>query len=193
MFTIKIPLRRLLVILSVLVGASIACNLPARGATTPPPSPTLSPEEIRQLEEQLRATLENPQEPAAVTITVTEQQLTSFVASEVASMDNPPLTNPQVVLVNGQIEIYGVVNQAGISANAKTVLQPRIDAEGNPKLDVVSINIGPFPVPDSFKNQVEEMVDDTLSNYLMAQSDRFQVTDIQVSDGRMAVSGMRLQ
>ena len=189
----KIPLMRLLMILTVLVGASLACNLPARGVPTPPPDPTLSAEEIRQLEEQLRGTLVNQQGSDTVTITVTQQQLSSFVASEVAGMSSPPLTNPQVVLVNGQVEVYGVVNQAGISANSKTVLQPRVDADGNPKLDVVSINVGPFPVPDSLKSQVEAMVDDTLSNYLEAQSERFRVTDIQVSEGRMTVSGTRLQ
>lgn len=189
----KIPLRRYLLILSVLVVVSMACNLPAAGVSTPPPAPTMSAEEILQLEEQLRATLANSQESSAVSITVTEQQLNTFVASEVAAMTDSPITNPQVVLVNGQIEVYGVVNQSGITANSKTVLQPRIDAEGNPKLDVVSINIGPFPVPDTFKDQVEAMVDDTLSNYLMAQSDRFRVTDIQVAEGRMTVSGTRIQ
>lgn len=184
---------RLLLILSVLVAASIACNLPARGISTPPPQPTLSPAEIDQLEDQLRATLSSQQEQGEITITITQQQLNAFIASEMAAMSDPPIKDPQVVLTNGQIEVYGVINQGGISADSKTVLQPRIDAEGNPKLDVASITVGPFPVPDTLKDQVETMVDDTLSDYLSTQSDRFRVTDIQVSEGSMTISGMRLQ
>lgn len=192
----KFPLTRILPIILVLAAASLACNLPAglpgQGSDLPPTAQPMSPEELQQLEEQMKATLAAGAN-GEVTVTITQQQLNAYIASEIASQPEPWITDPSVVLTNGQVEVYGKIAQAGISANTAIVLKPRIDAEGSPKLDIVSINLGSLPVPDSFTERISSLVDNTLSNYLAQGSNQFRVSNITITEGQMTVSGARQQ
>lgn len=192
----KFPLLRILPIILVLAAASLACNLPAglpaQGPELPPTAQPMSPEELQQLEEQLKATLAAGAN-GEVTVTIAQQQLNAYITSEIASQPEPWITEPSVVLTNGQVEVYGKIAQGGISANTAIVLKPRIDAEGNPKLDIVSINLGSLPVPDSFTERISSLVDNTLSNYLAQGSNQFRVSNITITEGQMTVSGVRQQ
>jgi uncharacterized protein YpmS len=192
----KFPLLRILPIILVLAAASLACNLPAglpaQGPELPPTAQPMSPEELQQLEEQLKATLAAGAN-GEVTVTIAQQQLNAYITSEIASQPEPWITEPSVVLTNGQVEVYGKIAQGGISANTAIVLKPRIDAEGNPKLDIVSINLGSLPVPDSFTERISSLVDNTLSNYLAQTSNQFKVSSIVITEGQMTVSGVRQQ
>jgi uncharacterized protein YpmS len=192
----KFPLLRILPIILVLAAASLACNLPAglpaQGPELPPTAQPMSPEELQQLEEQMKATLAAGSN-GEVTVTITQQQLNAYIASEIASQPEPWITEPSVALTNGQVEVYGKIAQGGISANTAIVLKPRIDAEGSPKLDIVSINLGSLPVPDSFTERISSLIDNTLSNYLAQTSNQFKVSSIVITEGQMTVSGMRQQ
>lgn len=186
----KNPAIKLLLVLLVLITASLACNLPQSQEVTPPTSEPVNPAELDQLENQLRETIEVP-ESGEVSIDVTQEQLTAFLASELANQNEPILTDPVVVLTNGQVEIYGTLSQSGLQVNTRIVLQPRINAEGNPNFDIVSIDLGPLPVPESLRNRFETIVDNTLNRYLIAYADEFQVTDITVHEGYMTITGVR--
>jgi uncharacterized protein YpmS len=186
----KILPIRILLVLTILIVASLACNLPQMGENTPSTPQPIPTEDLTELEQELQATLENP-ESNEVTITLTQQQLTSILASELAEQNDPILTDPSVELTNGQMIVYGRVSQSGFRVNTRTVLQPRIDANGDPKLDVVSVDLGPFPVPASMRSQFEGMADDALNHYLDDYSDQFQVTDITILEGQMTISGIR--
>jgi uncharacterized protein YpmS len=192
----KLPLTRFLLILLVLAAASLACNLPAgfpsQEPTLPPTVPPLNPEQQQQLQDQLKATLEGTTN-GEVTVTITQQQLNAYISAEAASQEEPWITDPSVVLTNGQVEVYGKIAQGGISANTKIVMKPRIDAEGTPKLDVVSITLGSLPVPDALSQRISSLVDNTLSDYLAQGGDQFKVNDITITEGQMTVSGVRKQ
>ena len=190
---IKIPLTRLLLTLLVLISASLACNLPAGEATPPPTQPPLSTEEVQQFEEELKSTLVSPAQPGEITVNITQQQLNSFIIAEMANRPDLPISDPQVVLTNGQMEIYGTVSQSGISANSKIVMRPRIDESGSPKMDIVSVTVGPFPAPDAFRDQIAALVDNALNDYIAASSDKFTVTSITITEGLMTVTGVPQQ
>jgi len=190
----KKSLTRYILILMVLVSASLACNLPAKSITKepalPPTAQPLSPEEMQLLEEQLKATLQSAT-TGDVTVTITQEQLNAYISAEIASQPEQWITDPSVVLTNEQIEVYGKIAQSGISANAKLVLKPHIDSNGNPKLDIVSISLGALPMPDSFSQRIESVIDNTLSDYLAQSSGRFKVNSITITEGQMTVSGVR--
>lgn len=190
----KISLTRMIFVLLVLGMASLACNLPTGGSPTRPPvEPTLASEDLQNLEESLKATLQAADQSKEVTLTVTQQQLNSFLLAEMEGQTDQPFTDPQVVLTNGQMEIYGKVSQSGIVLDSKIVLQPRINESGEPKLDVVSVDVGPFPAPDSMKNQVGAVVDNTLRDYIAAQGNGFTVTSITITEGAMTITGVQKQ
>jgi len=184
---------RLIFILLILGAASLACNLPTGGPTRPPVEPTLNSDDLQNLEESLKATLQAADLSKEVTLTITQQQLNSFLLAEMESQTDQPFTNPQVVLTNGQMEVYGKVTQSGIVLDSKIVLKPRVAENGEPKLDVISIDVGPFPAPDSLKDQIGTVVDNTLRDYIAAQGSDFTVTNMTITEGVMTVTGVQKQ
>lgn len=189
----KFPIKRVLLTLVVLIAASLACNLPARDANVLPTQPPLDPQTAQQLEDQYKATLSSAPANTDVTITITQDQLNTMILTRMEDEPDSPIQDPQVVLTGGQMEVYGTVNQGGLSANSKTVIRPGYNADGSPRLEVVSIHLGSFPAPDSLQNQVSDMVNETLQDYLSANSERFKVTNISIAEGLMTITGQRLQ
>jgi uncharacterized protein YpmS len=186
----KISSLRILFILSVLITVNLACNLPQSGSNLPPTPAPVDQAELEQLEKQLRDSLADPNEEE-VTVTITQEQLTAFLAAELAEQNDQTFTDPVVILTNGQVEVYGKLSQSGFRTNTKIVLQPRIDENGQPKLDLISMDLGPLPVPAGIRSQFEDMVDDMLDQYLRTYSDRIRVTDITVLEGRMTITGVK--
>lgn len=184
---------RLFLVLLVLTAASLACSIPTAEGNLLPSAVPLSTEEVQLLEDQIQETLVNPASNGEVQVTITEQQLQSFFIASMSAEQEQMISDPQVNLTQGQAEIYGKVTQSGISANTRIVLSPRIDENGNPRLEVVSINIGPFPVPDSMKSRVQTMTDNALSSYLASSSDRFSVTGIDISEDLITITGVQQQ
>ena len=180
---------RLILIFLALAAASLACNMPAGQPTLPPTAPPLSTQDLQELEEQLQNSTQNGE----TTVTITQQQLNGFIAAEAANQPDSVLTNPSVVLTNGQMEVYGKLTQGGITANTQIVMAPSIDANGNPKMDVVSKNVGSLPVPDVIREQVSSLVDDTLSNYLASTSNQFKESSINITEGQMTITGTQHQ
>lgn len=181
---------RLFLVLLVLLAAGIACSAPVSSPKLPPTAVPMTTEQVKQLEEQIQSTLSNPAPSGEVTLTITQDQLNSFLSAQMKSQQDQTITDPSVVLTNGHIEVYGKVSQSGLSAVAKIVLQPRIDEQGNIKLDVVSINLGPLPVPDAMKSQVQDMADNMLMNYINANNGQFKVKSITVNEGSLSVTGI---
>ncbi len=187
----KYTRMRLLTVLSVLLLAAIACNFPisVSGPQRPPTTVPLSTQEVQQLEQNLVATMENPAPSGDVTITITEQQLNSFMLAELANQPDQTIQKPQVHLTDGKMEVYGEVSQSGISTDAKIVLTPYVDANGEPKMNIKSINLGAIPVPDSIKNRLESNVDNLVQEYMQSGNQQFKVKDIVITEGQMTITG----
>ncbi len=188
----KNPHMRLILVLMILAAASLACGIPTSSASNlPPTAQPMSTEQIQNLENQLQATLANPDASGDVTVTLTQDQINGIITSEMAQQSDKTITDPSVVLTGGHLEFYGKVNQSNISANLMVVLQPQVDAAGKAHLNIVSINLGGLPVPDILKNRVQTMADDALNNYLNAGSSAFKVKSITITEGQMMITGAR--
>lgn len=173
--------------LLVLLIASLACNLPGSKGTYLPTALPMSEAEAGQLEESMKATLANP--GSEVTLTITQQQINAYMISQLVTQNMQLISDPVIVLTNNQIELYGKITQSGLAVTTKMVFQPRVGANGDPKLNLISIDLGGLPAPDSLKNQVETMIDDTLANYLQTGTTRFNVTSITIGEGQMVITG----
>lgn len=188
---------RLFTILLVLVTLSIACHLPISSLTLTPtkqPHPTPQPlptTDVNQLRKQLQATLDNPGPSGEVTLSITQDQLNGVIASKVASQPDSPITNPQVILKDGEMTLTGTAQQYGFSVNTSAVLTPGIDDSGRPTMTVNSITVGPFEAPDSFKAQIQEQINQTLNDYLASNDPQLKVKKITVTDGLITITGVR--
>ncbi len=185
----KIPHLRFILVLMVLAAAGLACSIPGSASNLPPTAQPMTTEQLLNLENQLQATLANPNASGDVTVTLTQDQINGIITSAMAQQSDKTITDPSVVLTGGNMEVYGKVNQSGISANLKVVMQPQVDAAGKAHLNIVSINLGGLPVPDILKNRVQTMADDALNNYLNAGSSTFKVKSMTITEGQMTVTG----
>lgn len=187
----KNTLMRFLIILSALVAASLACNSPATGSGTPPTAKPMTTEQVQQFEQQLQATLSNSNGSGDVTVTLTQQQINAILASQMAQQSEQTITDPSVILTNGQMEVYAKLSQSGISANLKATLAPSVDANGKPKVSVSSISLGGIPVPDALKSQVETAANNALNDYISSNGTPFKAKAIAITEGQMTITGTR--
>src|SRR5437762_645904 len=100
-----------------LIIASLACDLSV-GGPTPPGSPIpVSSEAAGELQNVWKTAIANAQN-GEVTVIITEEQLTSYLALKLEAQSTPPLHNVQVYLRNNRIQIYGTAKAGSISTTA---------------------------------------------------------------------------
>lgn len=185
----KIRSVRLFVVLLLLIGAALACNLPSTNTPSLPPTAKPIPtEELQTLEEKIQATLASPDANGEVSVTLTQAQINAIITSEVAQQSNQTITDPSVVLNAGQMEVYGKVNQSGISTTVKIALQPSVDSNGNARLNVTSVDLGGIPVPDVLKNQIESATDNVMDHFISSTMG-LRAKQITISEGQLTLTG----
>lgn len=176
-----------------LLFAGLACNFITQRfvAPTPTSTPTNPTEAVEQVATEAAGSLQDFAESGHFEISVTEGQLTSLIVSELSKQPNPLISNPQVSLQDGQIKVTGQVKQSGLSLPAEIIVQPKIDTNGQPYVELKSLSVGPFDVPQSMRDQVTTIINDLLVEQLTGSDSSVQLVSIMISDGVMTVSGSR--
>ncbi len=172
-------------VLGVLACGGIGRSIPATQTPTP-----ASPESADTLAEEWQQALQVSKESGEFTLTVTEGQLTAFVATKLAEQPKPALSDPQVFLRDGQVQIIGKVTDSGITATAKLVLEVSLSAEGLPQFELVSAEIGPFPIPEEMLKNISRSLNDAITGEGL-QTANIQIESIEISDGFMTITGKR--
>jgi uncharacterized protein YpmS len=176
-----------------LLISSLACGLfgsasqPTAEATPIP----VSTEAVENLEEDLQAAATEITSGHPVTVRVTEEQLTSLVAFEMEKQDPPVLTEPQVLLRDGQIQLTGNVNQGGINAPLKIAIEASVDDQGELHYDIISGSLGPLPLPDAILNELTTQLDNVLGNNLSPETTNVVIEDLAINDGELLITGHR--
>lgn len=174
-------IRNILLVVSVLLLATLACNL---GVGRPEPTATplpAAPEPVETL----------PETPSAeqVKVEISEEQLTSIVASQVQAQEDVPVQDPQVQLRDGQIRFLATVEQQNISLPAEVVMTVQPDAAGSVNLDVLSAKIGPLPVPGSVTDELESSLNQVLAQEIESRAPNTHIESIAIDNGMMTIIG----
>lgn len=176
--------------LSILLFSAAACNLFAGRVTpTPTAAPTPIPPES-SLQERAEDSREQFDTQGSFELTVTETELTNLAVRELGQQGESLLTDPQILLRDGQITILGNVEQSGFSVPAEIILVPVISGNGDLQVEVSSMSVGPFAVPQQMRDQVSSLANDLVDQQL-AEAGDVRVEDITIQDGVLTVSGSR--
>ncbi|MCQ3935904.1 MAG: hypothetical protein DPW18_02535 [Chloroflexi bacterium] len=142
---------------------------------------------------EAKALLENslPQPGSLTSLTITEQQLTSWLAMELLESPDLPLSQPQVYLRDGKIQVWGVVTGSGDSTAALIVGELKIDGDKKPYFEIESMQIGQQVIPDLILSQMETWLNQMLLESINEQAPGLQVMNIKVTSGLITISGMR--
>lgn len=142
---------------------------------------------------QAKTIIENalPQPGSLSSITITEQQVTSWLAMEMSSSPDLPLSDVQVFLRNGQVQIWGMVNGGENSTSALVIGEISIDNNKLPFFEIKSMQIGTQAIPNFLLSQMEAWINQVLAKNINEQLPGLQMMNVNVVNGLITVSGMR--
>ena len=185
------------IFLITLILTSLACTIfvggPDYSTLTPIP---VSAEAAESIKAEIQRAFEAGLTTGVVTFNITEPQITSYLALRLQTdqalqqTDKTPLiSDPQVYLRDGQMQIYGKTKQGMFTANIGIIVSMGVDENGEPEIDIVSADFGPFPAPEGLKNALTAMVREAYTGSIGPVATGLRIETIVISNGVMTVSG----
>ena len=140
-----------------------------------------------------KTALENalPQPGSLNTATLTEQQITSWLAMEMANNPDLPLKNVQIYLRDGQVQVWGMVEGADNSTSALVIGKINLDSNGIPSFEIDSLQIGQQMIPDILLSQAESWLNELIAKKIDEQVPGLKIMNINISSGLITMSAMR--
>ncbi|MCC6147976.1 MAG: hypothetical protein IT308_10455 [Anaerolineaceae bacterium] len=176
----------------VIALASLACQISVGGPTSSRTVP-VSTLAVSELQNNLEHSLNDPNSASQITLTITESQLTSLLSQQLSKQPEPLLLNPQVLLQNNQVEIYGVAHKGSIQANARLAIQVSTDQNGGLTAMLTSFDLGPVPAPQSLVESISATINSALNEQLDPMTAGFRIDSVAISEGLMTLTGRRQQ
>jgi uncharacterized protein YpmS len=178
---------RLLVPILILFGVACGpCNLLSSEVPTPPHAIAVSTEAADQLESRIQQNLSG--EPGKQFILrMTDAEVTSLVATELAQYDESPVAEPQVWFTKGKIYGTGrLVNVLPVETDFFVVAAARIQ-DGRVVVEVEEISAGAVPIPDSVLDTISQSINETVDELQLD----VEVTALEILEGEAIVKGIR--
>lgn len=169
---------------------SLACMVFVGGPDYVQNPVPVSTEEVQSMQSQIEQALIAGAESGIVTLQITESQLTSYIALKMQEQANPPFTEPQILLRDGQMQLYGKINRGTFAANMLIVMNVSVDqATGLPKIEITSADFGPFPAPDGMNAAINAVIGEAFTGSLGPVATGFRLESIAIADGIMTLTG----
>jgi hypothetical protein len=169
---------------------SLACTIFVGGPAYPTEVVPVSTDEAQSLQTQIEQALTAGAETGVVTLQITESQITSYITAKMQAQTNPPFTDPQVLLRNGQMQMYGKINRGMFAANMLITMNVSIDPATNlPKIEISAADFGPFPAPEGLNSAISAVIDEAFTGSLGPVAIGFRLESISIADGIMTLTG----
>lgn len=182
-------MKKRAVLLPILLLTALACTIFVGGPDFPEPPVPVSTEAAESLKTQIKAAVEAAALSGIVTLQISEEQITSYLAFRQQAQENPLFTEPQVYLRDGAMQIYGKAQRGYFVANIKIELTVGVDAEGRPDIQITSADFGPFPAPEGLKGAMTAIIEEAYVGSLGPVASGFRIESIAITDGVMTVTG----
>ena len=180
-----------------LVLTSLACVVFVGGPdySNLPPIP-VSAEAAASIKDEIQRAVQAAADTGVITVNLTEPQITSYLAARLQtdpslqqSDKKPLITDPQVYLRDGKMQIYGKTQQGLFTANIGIIVDLGVDANGQPQIDIASADFGPFPAPKGLKDAITAMVREAYTGSLGPVATGLRIESISTANGVMTVTG----
>lgn len=169
---------------------SMACSIFIGGPDYPTQTIPYSPNEVLDMRAQIEQAFLAGAETGLVTFQITESQLTSYMTEKLQAQSSPPFTDPQVLLRNGQMQMYGKVTRGIFDANILITMNVGIDeTSGQPKIEIASADFGPLPAPEGINAAMNAVIAEAFTGTFGPAAVGFRLEAITIADGRMTMTG----
>jgi hypothetical protein len=172
-----------------LILASLACSIFIGGPEYPANPVPYSPTAVESFNNQLNDAMLSATQTGVVSVQFTEEQITSFLILKMQEQDNPPFTDPQVLLRNNQMQILGKMKRGIFAANISIILNVSVDESGLPKIEVASADFGPFPAPEGLNSAISALTEEAFTGSFGPAAIGIRLESITIADGVMTLTG----
>lgn len=180
---------RTLLFLATLVLATLACSMFVGGPEYPEGAIPVSVEAVESLRTQIEAAVMAGAESGVITLQISEEQITSYIALKMAAQESPAFKEPQVFLRDGQMQVYGKIERGYFNANVFVALSVTVDELGQPRIEIATADFGPFPAPDGLKQSLTSVITEAYTGSLGPIATGFRLESINIANGLMTVTG----
>ena len=174
------PIAVFLLALSVGSLACLPCQTSSQLAPTPERTVPVSSEDAQSLVSTLSQGIVPDAEGNFVLI-ITEEELTSYAALNMQES----IIDPQVLLTDGHIQLYGTIVRP-VAAPVAALACIYVDQTGL-HLAVESVSLGGFPLPETFVEAFAQQVEDLIA--AAHRQEDVEITRIEIGEGELTVSG----
>lgn len=181
--------KRIFLLMLALVSATLACTMLVGGPEYPEGAIPVSAQAVDSLRAQIEAALLTGAQTGTITLQITEEQITSYIAFRLAAQANPALQDPQVYLRDGQMQVFGKVVRGYFIANVLVVVNVSVDELGQPNIEIASADFGPFPAPEGLKDSLAAIITEAYTGSLGPVATGFRIESISLANGLMTVTG----
>jgi hypothetical protein len=178
------------ILISTLISASLACTIFVGGPDYPAQVITPSQDEVTNMRAQIEQAFLAGAETGIVTLQMTESQLTSYLALKTQAQAKPPFTDPQILLRNGQMQLYGKITQGVFVANMLITMNVGIDpTTGLPSITIAAADFGPFDAPAGLNDAISTLITEAFTGSLGPVATGIRIESISIADGVMSLIG----
>ncbi len=173
-----------------LAFSTLACTMDLGGPAAPgAPIPT-SEMAAQEILDAWKSAVGAFPSTGEVRLLITELQFTSLVAARLAESDDPMLLEPQVYLQQGQLQLYGRVQQGPFEGAVLFSVSPVVTSDGTLAFEVTSADLGPMPAPKGVKDSLSALITEALAGPIGSLATGLRVTSIAIDDGELALVGV---
>ena len=175
--------------LGALLTASLACSIFVGGPSYPESTIPVSTAAVLSLQDQVEQALKAGAESGEVTLQLSEDQLTSFLVAKSAEQTDPVLTDPKVMLRDGEMKIFGKATSGILVANVSISVLASVDDKGQAQFEISQTDFGPLAAPQAFNDALAAFLREAFTGWLGPVATGFRLENIAIGDGIMTITG----
>ncbi|MCB9146937.1 MAG: hypothetical protein H6635_16380, partial [Anaerolineales bacterium] len=122
---------------------------------------------------------------------LTEQEITSWLALEMKNSPDLPLSDVQVYLRDGSVQVWGMVAGSENSTSVLLVGELMVNESQQPTLKLESAQIGQQVIPNILIAQIETWLNQALTDAINTNTPGLKLVSAKVTSGLVTVSGTR--
>jgi len=183
--------RKIIFYLFLPILLSLACGLGGNSNQLTPPGGTIpaSQEAADRLKQNFYQALQEAGGNHESQLRITNEEITSLVATELTQTGKIPVSDPQVWFTAGRIFMTSKVQVLGpIKLNSIIVATAIVD-QGQMIVRVQEAQMGPFDFPDALLESTTQTINETLAGILIGAD--LTITRLEILEGEMFVIGTR--
>ena len=184
--------QKILISLFAIWMISMACSLPllnkkqlSKTEPTAPPTQIV----IVTPEPELPSAPKLPQKGERFSYHATEAQLTKLVNNALETRPEFGVSNTQIYLRHGLVQVTGDFTQSGLNLPLDIKLRLYIDEKHQLQYEIVTAKIGPFPLPGPILDQISFYLDQAITSNTDLNIEDIVFEQVVVDNGVITISG----